>query len=173
MTRKHFLTGALVAAGLLAVAAIPSCTLQPPAGPTGGTTNVSQNQTVIIGNPNPSASPSPGAGGTIHHVGVFNVGTEGTAAKCVSTDPHTLHVGCKIWLTCTPKFQDGTDVPEAVHGPAPDSFGATVGAAFVTIEERSGQTFDINVIGKAAGSSVISCVVKGIVSRPFEFTVVN
>src|SRR6185503_14831068 len=139
------------AAFLLAAATLPSCTVTPPTDP-GGSVNVSQNQTVIIGNPNPNASPSPGAGGTIHHVSVFNVGTEGTAAKCVSTDPHVLHVGCKIFLTCTPKYADGTDVPEVVHGPAPDTFGVATGTTFVGVEERSDSTFNINAVGKAPGT---------------------
>ena len=162
----------LVATAVLAVGALalPSCTVSPPSQPS-GSVNVSQSQTVIVGNPNPNASPSPG-GGTIHHVGVFNVGTEGTAVKCVSTDPHLIHVGCRIWLTCTPKLSDGTDAPEAVHGPAPDFFGATTGTTFVAAEERSDSTFNINILGKAPGSATVGCTVKAVVSRPYELQVV-
>lgn len=160
-----------IAAALLTLGAIFACTVQPPSNPS--QTNVNQNVNVNIGTqPSPGPSASPGTGQPIDHVSIFSVGDqESGGQKCVSTDPHVLHVGCTRRYTCTPKYRDGTDVPEVVHGPAPDFFAAAIGSNLVSLSELG--AFDRDVKGTGAGAVVLRCDVKGVTGRPYDITLLN
>jgi hypothetical protein len=125
-------------------------------------TNTATNNQSPTG-PTPTGSPSPS--GVIDHVKVTQFG------QSCGEGERNITVGCTKFITCTPFFADGTLVPPAIHGSAPDFFGVTEGANFVQVTTPDEQ-FNRDVKGLFPGIVKFECVVKGVSSGPSEFVVV-
>jgi len=104
--------------------------------------------------------------GPIDHVKVTQFG------ESCGEQGRNITVGCQKFLTCTPFFADGTLVPPAVHGPAPQFFGVIEGANFVQVTTPDEQ-FNRDVKGLFPGIVAFECVVKGVSSGRSEFIVVS
>lgn len=119
-----------------------------------------------FGNPNgPTASPSPGAGGTITRVAIASFGEEGP--NPVAPDTAQVRVGNTERLTCTPKMQGPSgneiDAPPSVHGPQPDVFAVTSGSFSVaTFNQDDDEPFNGSLKGVGPGQVTMTCVVKGV-----------
>jgi hypothetical protein len=164
----------------LAIVAAAACTPYPPDEGRGG----SNNCTGFCGDLNnffgngPTASPSPGPGsGTITRVAVVSFG-EGSCTGSAQpiSEPATVRVGCVEDVTCTPKMAgpDGSEImaPPSVHGPAPTSFEIVSGGSFASFEQSELEAFNGRLRGRAPGTAVLSCLVKGVRGEK-AFTIVQ
>lgn len=112
--------------------------------------------------PSPTPTPNPGASG-IHHI---RVGFFGISCKNGKTAPSNgagqLPVGCKGFVTATPKYANGDDVPLAVHGPDID-WDLASGAGIVEVRQPSFPSdFNKDTVGLKVGAFSLCATVKGV-----------
>jgi hypothetical protein len=100
----------------------------------------------------PGASPSPAAGalpaGAFVRVGFFGISCpSGTSTP--ANGLRELPLPCRGFLTATPKYPDGTDIPAAVHGPA-CAWEVTIGASVVELQ-TTGEAFNRDATCRSTG----------------------
>lgn len=110
----------------------------------------------------PTPTPNPGAG-SIHHI---RVGFFGISCKNGKTAPGNglkqLPVGCKGFVTATPKRANGDDVPLSEHGPNID-WELVSGDAFVEVRNPSFPSdFNKDLVGLRVGTFNLCATVKGV-----------
>lgn len=118
---------------------------------------VSQNQGQGNGS---QPSPSPGATGTITAVRVSTFGEE-TGPATPATEPNSVRVGNVQPVTCTPLLADGSQAPEILHGPAPDSFEVVSGSASGALLAAA-NPFNGDLRGDSPGTVRLRCSVAGV-----------
>lgn len=117
-------------------------------------------------------SPSPEPTGAITSVRLSLFGDETCASGASpATEPNTIRVGCVQGLTITPLLADGSNAPEVIHGPAPDSVAVVSGTQALQLNAVS-EPFNRDAVGLAAGTAKVRAVVKGVTGE-LDVTVVN
>jgi len=139
-----------------------SCT---PTQPTPGDVIVSQTVTVGGQTGTPGASPSPGAGGSLpegSRIAIFQFGQSCPSGVTVPANgTRQCKMGCTCDYTCTPKGPDGTDLPEAVHGPTA-TWAVEFGQDRVSVQRDN---FNLRVRPVAPGEFGLACTVKNLTGR--------
>lgn len=140
--------------------ALVGCTPQVP-DQSGNCTGIC-NSDFNFGNPNgPTASPSPGTGGSLPAGSTVRVGLFGQSCPAGTTAPNNglrqIIQGCVGFLTATPKDPQGNDLTPAVHGPncAWSSSGS------ITLTE-AGNPFNRDGRCPTVGDSTVSATVKDV-----------
>lgn len=112
----------------------------------------------------PTATPTPQSGlppNTIHHI---RVGFYGIDCPRGRTPPNNgaklLPIGCRGFVTATPKLANGDDVPEEVHGP--DIDWDLSGGQFVTMKDSKTSDWNKDLTGVRAGTFNLCATVRGI-----------
>ncbi len=152
MSRKRFVG----LAGLpLAAALLYACTNVVSTG-TGGT-----GGSILGPNGGPSATPSPGGTGALPAGAFVRVGFFGISCPQGTTPPanglRELPLPCRGFLTATPKYQDGSDIPASVHGPN-CAWEVTTGASFVNLQ-TTGEAFNRDATCSAVGPWALKATV--------------
>jgi hypothetical protein len=107
-----------------------------------------------------SPSPSPGTGalpaGAFVRVGFYGISCpQGTTAP--PNGLRELPLACRGFMTATPKYSDGSDIPATVHGPN-CSWELTSGASFVNLQ-TTGEPFNRDATCAAAGPWAVKAIV--------------
>lgn len=112
--------------------------------------------------PRPAPTPTPASSGSIHHV---RVGFFGFSCPTGVTQPRNglgeLPVGCRGFVTATPKDSAGHDVPESVHGPSCD-WQLVSGHGSVELSNSGVTVFNKDLKGVAQGSFQLCATVRGV-----------
>lgn len=105
-------------AALLALGFLWSCSVNVATGPT---TATGGSGGAVNGGGNPSATPSPGAGGELPAGSFVRLGLFGQSCPQGTTAPpnglRQILLPCTGFMTATTKDSAGNDIPAAVHGP--------------------------------------------------------
>lgn len=119
--------------------------------------------------PQPSATPGPtatatpaGIVGSIHHirVGFYGINCPGNH-PVPNNGAKQLPVGCKGFVTATPKQANGDDVPAAVHGPDID-WELEYGANIVEVKNSQASDFNKDLTGLRVGAFNLCATVGGV-----------
>lgn len=113
--------------------------------------------------PGPTATPTPAAiVGAIHHirVGFYGINCPGNQ-PVPNNGAKQLPVGCKGFVTATPKQANGDDVPAAVHGPDID-WELEYGANIVEVKNSQASTFNKDLTGLRVGAFNLCATVGGV-----------
>src|SRR5688500_14089687 len=110
--------------------------------------------------PTPTPTPDPGS---IYDIRVAFFGIKCTNGKAEPNNGwKELPVGCRGFVTATPKRQDGTDVPAKEHGPDIDWF-MLYGDEFVRVDPPTFESdFNKDVVGLQVGGFGLCATVKGV-----------
>lgn len=158
-------------AGLMAVLAF-GC-VPPPTEPGDIVINNTNTATNNSGG-NPTASPSPGAGGSVASVGIGKFGEACPAGVAPSGLGDSVRVNCTAFITCSPKSASGQEIFDlGIIGPAPESFVATEGNDQSVTVQVASNPYNLDVKGKAKGTAKFQCRVKAITSPTFTLNVIN
>ncbi len=141
----------------------PGPTPAPTAAPAPTPTPSSPGPTPTPGStPRPTPTPTPPVGTSIHHV---RVGFFGFSCPAGVTVPRNglgeLPVGCRGFVTATPKDSAGHDVPESIHGPNCD-WALESGHGLVEVTNSGVTVFNKDVKGLATGSFRLCATVRGV-----------
>lgn len=141
----------------------PGPTPAPTAAPAPTPTPSSPGPTPTPGStPRPTPTPTPPVGTSIHHV---RVGFFGFSCPAGVTVPRNglgeLPVGCRGFVTATPKDSAGHDVPESIHGPNCD-WELESGHGLVEVTNSGVTVFNKDVKGLATGSFRLCATVRGV-----------
>lgn len=170
--QKWKLAGALVAliVGLTMIAW--ACAPQAPTPPS-PVTVINTNTNTISGG-NPSAAPSPGAGGAVASVGISEFGERCPAGvEPANAAARQVRIGCTSDVTCNPKDAAGKVIFNlAITGPAPDAFIQTGGGGFGRFAQDDTNPFNGTITGLAAGTVRLLCTVRGVQSEPWDMQVI-
>lgn len=112
--------------------------------------------------PTPTSTPPPSAG-SIHHirVGFFGISCK-NGKQAPSNGLGLLPVGCKGFVTATPKKANGDDVPLSEHGPNIE-WDLRSGDAFVQVRAPSFPSdFNKDLVGLKVGTFSLCATVKGV-----------
>jgi hypothetical protein len=158
-------TATPVAPGPTATPAAPNPTATPAApNPTATPTKPSPTATPTAPNPTatPTSAPPPGAG-SIHHIRVGFFGISCKNGKAVPNNgAKQLPVGCKGFVTATPKKANGDDVPLSEHGPDID-WELEFGGQDVEVRAPSFPSdFNKDLVGLRVGTFNLCATVRGV-----------
>ena len=110
--------------------------------------------------PTPSATPDPGP--------IYDIRVAFFGIKCTNGKPEPnngwreLPVGCRGYVTATPKKKDGTDVPANQHGPDIDWY-LFYGDEFVRVDPPTFPSdFNKDLVGLKVGTFGLCAVVRGV-----------
>lgn len=111
--------------------------------------------------PTPTPAPNPGNHG-IHHI---RVGFYGVDCKNGKPEPNNgaglLPVGCKGFVTATPKYANGDDVPASIHGPNV-AWNLESGAGIVAVKNSKTSIWNKDLTGLKAGTFSLCATVLGV-----------
>lgn len=113
--------------------------------------------------PGPTATPTPAAiVGEIHHirVGFYGINCPGNR-PVPNNGAKQLPVGCKGFVTATPKRANGDDVPSHIHGPGID-WDLEYGASIVSVKNSMASTFNKDLTGLRVGAFNLCATVGGV-----------
>lgn len=114
----------------------------------------------------PGASPSPGPTGSLPEGARIRVGVYGQSCPPGVTPPNNsqgqIKVGCTAFITASPKFADGTDIPSTVHGSV--ITWAYLSGNGSTADCRGDPANDFNriCVGRSPGPLVLQATVKNV-----------
>jgi hypothetical protein len=110
--------------------------------------------------PTPTPAPDPGSIYDIR-VGFFGIKCDNGKAE-PNNGWKELPVGCRGFVTATPKRKDGTDVPAKEHGPDIDWF-MFYGDEFVQVDPPTFESdFNKDLVGLKVGGFGLCATVKGV-----------
>lgn len=161
MKRSWWIDGRRAALALTLAALVAACSINTVTGPTTATGGNATNNQPGGGN---GASPSPGSGGDLPVGAYVRQGLYGQACPNGTTPPsnglRTVLLNCTGFLTATPKYQDGSDIPAAVHGPT-IAWAITLGQSVVILLTPP-EPFNRDVKCNSAGPFALSATVKNV-----------
>lgn len=112
--------------------------------------------------PGPTATATPAAIGAIHHirVGFYGINCPGNQ-PVPNNGAKLLPVGCKGFVTATPKQANGDDVPASVHGSDID-WELEYGANVVEVKNSLASDFNKDLTGLRVGTFNLCATVGGV-----------
>jgi hypothetical protein len=114
--------------------------------------------------PAPTPAPSPTPSTSIHHiwVGFFGINCQANGKPEPRLGERKLPSGCRGYVTATPKYADGSNVPAEVHGPN-ISWNLAYGHQFVRVEDPSfDNPFNRDLVGLTEGEFKLCATVQGV-----------
>ena len=118
--------------------------------------------------PSPSPSPAPTPTPTPDPGSIYDIRVAFFGIKCTNGKPEPnngwkeLPVGCRGYVTATPKKRDGTDVPASQHGPDIDWY-MLYGDEFVRVDPPTFESdFNKDLVGLRVGGFGLCAVVRGV-----------
>ena len=118
--------------------------------------------------PSPSPSPAPTPTPAPDPGSIYDIRVAFFGIKCTNGKPEPnngwkeLPVGCRGYVTATPKKKDGTDVPASQHGPDIDWY-MFYGEEFVRVDPPTFESdFNKDLVGLQVGGFGLCATVKGV-----------
>jgi hypothetical protein len=151
---------------LLSLAVLVGAVACQPYPPDSGGINNTNTNTFILNPSNPSASPSPGGGAPLppgSRVALFVVGDSQLCGSSFVQPKVPVKVGCKVFVTATPKDSNGVDIPQSVHGP--DCEWTNSDSNIASLDVSGDNEFNATLKGNAPGRVMLTATVKGITGQ--------